>query len=252
MATYELRSLSLGEILDGALAIYREYFGTLVSIVIVCQGLPAILSVYIDLGGGTIGHPLLWVAAFVLSGLGGLVAAAATIHVISEAYLGRETLLGDALSYAWGKIVRLFLAGIAKYILISLAALFLFVPGIIVMCGYAVVTQVVVLEDLPAATDALGRSWQLTKGYKGKAFRLGVVVFLLIGLPFLVAGVLASFYPALFEITVVFGQVLQLLLYPIVACAFTLFYYDLRVRKEAFDLEHLSQQIDLGVEHTPT
>jgi len=252
MATYELRSLSLGEILDGALAIYREHIGILVSIVIICQGLPAIMSVYIDLGGGTIGHPLLWLGAFVLSGLGGLVAAAATVHVISEAYLGRETPLGDALLFAWGKIVRLFLAGIAKYVLIFLAGLLLFIPGIVVMCGYAVVTQVVVLENLPAATDALGRSWQLTKGYKAKAFRLGVVVFLLIGLPLLVAGVLASFYPVLFEITVVGGQVLQLLLYPIVACAFTLFYYDLRVRKEAFDLEHLSRQLDLVVGYTAT
>jgi hypothetical protein len=38
------------------------------------------------------------------------------------------------------------------------------------------------------------------------------------------------------------------MIYPVVSCAFTLFYYDLRVRKEAFDLDHLSRQIGLGVE----
>ncbi len=246
MATYELRSMSIGEILDGAIAIYRLHFATLVSIAIICQGVPAVLNVYIDLGGGVILHPLLWFLAIVISWLGGIVAVAATVWAISEAYLGREPDVGDALSYAIGKIVRLFIAGVAKGILVVLASVLFFIPGIIVLCGYAVVTQVVVLEDLPSATDSLGRSWHLTKGFKWKAFGLGVIVFLLIGLPLVVAGGVAAFVPALYETVTIGGQILQLMLYPIMACAFTLFYYDLRVRKEAFDLEHLSQQIGFG------
>jgi len=38
-------------------------------------------------------------------------------------------------------------------------------------------------------------------------------------------------------------------LYPVFAAVFTLFYYDLRVRKEAFDVELLGQQ--LGLSETP-
>jgi hypothetical protein len=235
--------MSLGEILDGALAIYRNFFGTLVSIAIVCEGVPAIMAVYVELGGGVAAHPVLWLSAIFASALGGLVAAAATVWVISEAYLGRDPLFSDALGYAWGKMARLFIAGLAKYILIFLASILLFIPGIIVACGYAVVTQVVVLEDLPSATDALGRSWTLTKGHKLKAFGLGLVVFLLIGLPLMVAGALGAFIPGLFATVTVGGQLLQLMLYPVVGCAFTLFYYDLRVRKEAFDLEFLSRQL---------
>ena len=248
MATYQLRRLSLGEIIDGAIAIYRVHFGTLVSIAIVCQGVPAILYVYIDLGGGFLLHPSLWLTAVLLSWLGGIVAVGATVWAISEAYLGREPELGDALRFAVGKLIRLFIAGIAKGILIGLASIFFLVPGVVVMCGYAVVTQVVVLEELPAATDALGRSWLLTKDHKWKAFGLGVIVFLLIGLPLAIGGAIAAFLPALFVTVTVGSQILQLLLYPIMACAFTLFYYDLRVRKEAFDLEHLSQQIGLSEE----
>ncbi|NIM49202.1 MAG: hypothetical protein GTN62_04575 [Gemmatimonadales bacterium] len=246
MATYQIRSLSLGEILDGAFAIYRTYFATLVSIAIVCEGVPAVMNTYVELGGGPLQHPVMWFAAFVLSGLGGLVAAGATIWVISEVYLGRDPLIGNALGYALGKIVQLFIAGLAKYILVFITSLFFLIPGIIVACGYAVVTQAVVLEKLPSATDALGRSWKLTKGFKGKALVLGIVVFALIMLPLMAAGAFAVFVPGLETTFTVGGQLLQLLLYPIVACAFTLFYYDLRVRKEAFDLEHLSQQ--LGVE----
>jgi uncharacterized membrane protein len=221
--------MSFGEIIDGSLAIYREGFGTLVSIAIAC-------------------HPVLWLVAMFLASIGNLVATGATVWVISEIYLGREPDFGDAISYAFGKIVRIIIAGLAKGILVFLASILLLVPGIIVWCGYSVVTQVVVLERLPSSLDSLGRSWDLTKGNKGKAFALVLVVSLLLGLPLMVGGALAAFVPALYETVTIGGQILQLMLYPIMACAFTLFYYDLRVRKEAFDLEHLSQQIGLGEE----
>jgi len=35
----------------------------------------------------------------------------------------------------------------------------------------------------------------------------------------------------------------SLLIYPVISCVFTVFYYDLRVRKEGFDLEMLSQAL---------
>jgi hypothetical protein len=240
--------MSLGEILDGALAIYRRHFGTFVSIAIVCEGAPAVLNTYVMLGGGALRHPMLWLLSFVLSGLGGLIAAAATVWVISEAYLGREPVLADALTFALGKMVPLFIAGVAKYLVISLGLLFFFIPGVIIACGYAVVAQSVVLEDLRSGIDGLGRSWELTRGYKGKAFVLGLVVFILILLPFVVAGALTVFLPYWEVVLSVGGQLLQLIIYPVVSCTFTLLYYDLRVRKEGFDLDYLSRQIGSGVQ----
>ena len=63
MASYQLRAMSVGEILDAGLAIYRDFFGTLVSIVIVCQGVPTVMNVYATLGGGVENHPVLAIAA---------------------------------------------------------------------------------------------------------------------------------------------------------------------------------------------
>jgi hypothetical protein len=37
-----------------------------------------------------------------------------------------------------------------------------------------------------------------------------------------------------------------LMFYPFTSCVFTLFYYDLRVRKEAFDLELLSRHLGIA------
>lgn len=244
MATYQIRAMSIGEILDGTFTIYRQYFGPLVGIAITCYGAPAVLGVYVELRGGVVFAPGLWGLSMLLQAIGGLIAAGATVKVVSDAFLGREPVMGDALHFAVGKIWRILVAGIAKYILIFLATLLLFVPGVIVACGYAVVVQTVVLEDLAAATDALSRSWSLTKGSKGRAFVLGVVTFAILLIPTFVAGVLAAFFPGAF----VLAALVQLLVYPIFGCAFTLFYYDLRVRKEAFDLEHLSRQLGLGAQ----
>ncbi len=243
MTTYELRAMSIGEILDGAFALYRDFFGTLVSIAIVCQGVPTILGVYISVGGGNLAHFGLSLVVLLVSAIGGLVATGATLWAISEAYLGREPATMDALVFALGKVLRILIAGIAKYILMSLGFLLFIVPGIVIACGYAVVAQVVVLENHPAATDALGRSWTLTKGSKRRAFALGLVVWILVYLPFVAGQALATIVPGL-QITFDVGaQLLWLLVYPIIPCAFTLFYYDLRVRREAFDIEHLSRQI---------
>lgn len=244
--TYQLRPMSIGEIIDGAIAIFRRHFGTFLGIAIVCQGVPMALQIYIEVAGGILFHPFVGLVALLLGSVGGLVAAGATLRAISQAYLGSVPALDDALSYAIGKMVPLFIAGLVRMILIGLAALVFLIPGIVVACGYAVVAQVVVLEELRTPTDALGRSWALTKGYKGKALLLGIVglafVFML---PQLAAAFTAVLVPSLEVGLTAAGSVISVILYPIFACSFTLLYYDLRVRKEAFDLEHLSQQLQL-------
>jgi hypothetical protein len=232
MATYELRSLSLGEILDGAFAIYRHQFWTFVTIAIACEGIPTLVNAYVLMGGGWMMHPILGLVGFV--------------RAIGAAYLGRQLPAGDALRFALGRIWPLFVAGTSAYLLIGLGAIALLVPGVILACGYSVIAQVVMLEDLPGGTDALPRSWQLTKGYKGKALGLGIVIMLLFLLPALVAGFLIVLFPVSEVVINIAGELFQMLVYPVFAAAFTLFYYDLRVRKEAFDVELLGHQLGLS------
>lgn len=247
MATYDLRPLHVGEILDRTFGLYRAHFAILVGIAAVCQGPAAVLSLYVVFGGGLYAHPLLWIVAVVISFFGYLLAAGATLRVISEAYLGHEPELGSALGYAARRMWPLFVAGTTSGLAIGLATLLFLVPGIIVGCGYSVVSQIVVLEQPKRPNDALGRSWELTKGSKNKAFAIGLVVYLITSVPALAIIWLARSTP---EMANVLGQLATLVLRPIMACALTLFYYDLRVRKEAFDLELLGQ--GLGLEATPS
>lgn len=251
MATYQIRALSVGEILDGAFTIFGRQFGVLMGILVVCLGLPIAFFVYtflaLSAGVVTALTGLLMFLALLGFFVGGLTAAGAIVHVVSEAYLGRSPAVGDALQFALGKIWRLLASGIAKYLLIGLALLLLIVPGIIVACGYAVVAQVVVLEEGPAL-GALRRSWQLTKGFKGKALVLGFIIYVLASLPGMAMQFVGAFVPEWALALNAGGQLVGFVLYPLIACTFTLFYYDLRVRKEAFDLEHLSRQLGVPAE----
>ena len=249
MATYELRPMSVGEILDGAFAILRRHFGVLSGVGVVCQGAPQALGLYVQLGGGVTARPGLYLLSTCLSIVGYLLVTGAAIRVVSEAYLGREPQLREALEYALSKIGRTLSAGFASGILVVLATLLLVIPGIVVACGLSVAVQAAVLEPLPAGSDGVGRSWALTKGFKGRALVLYLVVFALfflfsvgaLGVTFV--GTLIS--PVVLVPSMILWVLLSLLIYPFTSCVFTLFYYDLRVRKEAFDLELLSRHIGI-------
>src|ERR1051325_5125388 len=213
MAIYVLRPLSTGEVLDGALTLLRRHFRLVLSIALVCEGIPSIIDVYVDLPGGGRQNPGLALLDRLLSAIGALLVTGATVRVVSEAYLGRTPRLRDALGFAGDKLGAIFGANFASGILTGLAFLALVIPGIVVACGYSVAAQVAALESPGSAGGALG--------------------------------VLGGALDAAVAVVTAF---VSLLVYPVISCVFTLFYYDLRVRKEGFDLEVLAKQLGLGSE----
>jgi hypothetical protein len=249
MATTQLRPMSTGEILDASFALLRHHAGVFFGIAIICQGVPTALSLFVRFGGGSAGH--FWLAAIgqVLSMIGYLLVTAASIRVVSQAYLGQDPSMAEALNFAFAKLGRTLSSGLAAGLLAVLAMLLFIIPGIIVACGLAVAVQAAVLEPLSSGSEGVGRSWALTKGFKGKAFGLYCVVLVLFFLFLLGFAVVAAIATALFRpliVPAVIGLGLVFLFfYPFSSCVFTLFYYDLRVRKEAFDLEVLSQHLGI-------
>jgi len=144
-----------------------------------------------------------------------------------------------------GLVGQVFTAGLASGLVTLLATLGLVIPGIVVYCGYSVVLQVAVLEPR-GSSGALGRSWDLTKGYKWKALGLWAVSLALLIVLFAgttAIGAVAEQVQAVQVTSAVLSAGAQLLIYPLIGCVFTLFYYDLRIRKEGFDLEVLSQSL---------
>ena len=134
----------------------------------------------------------------------------------------------------------------AFVVLTVLATLAFIIPGIIVACGYSVAATAAALES-GSSTEALRHSWELTKGFRWKALGLWVVTVGMIMLVYLSAGVLGGLVGTMIgSVDLVLALLIagmSLLIYPVISCVFTLFYYDLRVRKEGFDIEMLSNQL---------
>jgi hypothetical protein len=222
---------------------------------------------------------LLFVPVFIVYYLATLVLTAGTVRIISDSYLGRAPLLKDALALGLSKLWSLVVVGLGKGVIVFLimigvgavigvmgvlakgagavaVLLFLTVGAagvwlvVLVLCGYGVSTPVVVLEELGSAFDAFGRSWDLTRTFRLKVLGLGVVAFLLFNaLPSWVLQVLSAVArlasPAVSIALAALATVVPVLLTPAVAAVITLMYYDLRVRREAFDLQMLSRQLGI-------
>lgn len=279
-ATPDLKPMELGEILDGALTIFRRHFGLFVKIGIAALWLPVALTIYIQLAGGREQHLVMTFFVAIIQYFAGLFLTASAIRVISDSYLGRPPQFADAIAMGAAKIWSLFLVGLGKGLVIGLIAgglgvvLALAVPAmasagagaigglvvfaavigglwflLFVVCGYAVTTPVVVLESLSGAFDAFGRSWELTRGFKRKIFGTFAVAFLIVYVPGGLIGGLAAVLMlearVIGQVVEVIGAALPIILTPLFSCVLTLVYYDLRVRREAFDLQILSQQLGL-------
>ncbi len=274
----DLKPMELGEILDGALTIFRRHFGIFLRLGVVALWLPVSLTIYIQLSGGVQQHVVLWFLAQLIAYFAGLFLTAAAIRVISDSYLGRAPELGDALGLGASKIWPLFLVGLGKTIILALiggvcgvvaavaipamagagvgVALFaiLLLGGgiwllVFVACGYAVTTPVVVLEHLGGAFDAFGRSWDLTRTFKRKILAIAVVTYLIVFVPIGAVSGMAAYFaiqsPLAGKVVEVVSAALPIVLTPIMSCVFTLMYYDLRVRREAFDLQLLGEQLGI-------
>jgi hypothetical protein len=132
----------------------------------------------------------------------------------------------------------------------------LLVPGLTVLCRTAVAIPAAMLENV-SARQALQRSFNLTKGFVMSIFLvflfvifLAYVAFLIFQFPILLAaGSLAKAQGLPLGMAILShlgGFISGVLVGPIATIAFALIYYDLRVRKEAFDLELLMAALGPG------
>ena len=136
-------------------------------------------------------------------------------------------------------------------------ALFLLaiIPTVMLFCRMAMAVPSAMLENL-GAIRSLARSFQLTQGFTGQVFLIyllaGFLMYsaiLLFQWPFLgMAMKAAASHQALPFGIVLFQQLgsflCQVLVGPVGTIATSLMYYNLRVRKEAFDVQHLLSTLE--------
>jgi len=285
-ATVDLRPMSLGELLDRTFSLYKQHFWLFIGV----TALPFVFLLLLQLAGnafqgeqlgamqtgqispslmgGAIAGASVIVIVYILMACA---AQAATIFAVSDVYLGNEATVKGSFAQVGTKLLRILgiflvifcmavgaaiVAGICFAILVRAPALLflMFLAGFVVaiyfFCRIAVAVPVAMLEDA-GPTKAIGRSFELTKGFAGQIF----LICLLVGIIAIVGSIILNvlFLGGAFSAvrehrqvpmgTTILYQIFafgeQVLIGPIGTIAISLMYYNLRVRKEAFDVQHL-------------
>jgi hypothetical protein len=273
-APTQLRPLGIGEVLDVALKIVWRNAGTLVRVVVfvvfpvevlsalvTASAAPGSLNSGSRFGSGSSSSAsdarafaAATVVVLVLGVLSSTLASGACYRAIASAYLGERTGWRESLSYALRHIHSLlwvtFLSG-----LIGIVGLVLcIVPGVYFWVAFSLAVPVLLTEDV-RGRRALGRSRELVRGYWWRVFAIILLGYILSGI---LSGAISAVVVGVstvqagqasllgIVVSIVAGTVSKLLTVPFVAAFVTVLYFDLRVRKEAFDLQLLAQRI--GVE----
>ena len=182
------------------------------------------------------------------------IATGAGTYAVSERYLGNTVTIGQALARALKRFWTLSFAQLSVATRVVFGVILLVIPGILWSLSYALVVPIVLVEG-HKALPSLKRSWDLVKGYRKKVFAILVVVYVLQWLLGFGMGSLAKTLFALESATAnvmesALSNLLSIFMTPFGIIADILLYYDLRIRKEGFDLEMLSRAFSVSPNHT--
>jgi hypothetical protein len=275
MTSLDLRPLSLGELLDRTFFLYRRNFLLFAGI----SAIPCSLFLIVNLGstlltkfrfggsnstvpgqfpsagfGAAAAGGIMVALIVVLAGsIAYLFSVGASVFAVSEIYTGHQTSIRAALRQVRGYAGTIFGVLFIGGLIMGGGFILLIVPGIYLACRICVAVAAALLENL-GPSEAIRRSFDLTKNFAGRAFMIYLLYFAMawgviavFQLPFMVmVGVYAK-QPQLVTIGMILMQVGSflgnVLITPVNTIGFALFYYDLRVRKEAFDLQMMMQSI---------
>jgi hypothetical protein len=166
---------------------------------------------------------------------------AAILFAAAEAYAGRAVSVEHALRQAAARIPSLLQAILVKWMAICFGLFFFIVPGVLLFARYFAVPATVVIERL-AAAPALDRSRQLAQGNRGKILAtLGLGWLLYVAILLGVSLTLSSL-AGMFAGEVLAG-ILVMLVYPMLGILTVLLYFDMRIRKEGYDIEVLARDL---------
>ena len=257
-----LRPLSVGDLLDETIRLYRRNallfigIGAVVTVPSLVLQIGPVLAASVAPEDGATLFVGLYVILALLFGLAYLVMFAAMIHAVSEACLDHRLTIGQAYARGLRRIGSLLGLSIV-YTLATLVLFITIVGWIFIAIAWGFAYHALLLEGL-GIRAALGRSRALVRGSWWRVFGITLLFFMFVG-------IISSFFSLLSAIPVsiaalsgdegagliiglvfstIVGAVGQMILAPLTYVAWTLLYYDLRVRKEGFDLELLAREIE--------
>ena len=254
---YQIQQLKLGGILDQAVAITKDHFGLLFTIMLLLFVPASLIVGFVQLAmlppQPTMDSPPEVIAAYqeaVMEALPinlaigfvfGLVVMpltnAAVVDAVARLYLGQQASAVGSLRYGLSRLLPLIWTSILMGLAVMGGLILLIIPGILFMFWFALATHVVVIEGISGA-KALGRSRKLVRNNLGTMIVLGLLIG---GINFGV-GMAAQFIPQP-HLQLVVRQLVSAALTVFGTAAFVVFYFSCRCGVENFDLQYLAESI---------
>jgi hypothetical protein len=210
-------------------------------------------------------------------------AESALAIAVARSWEGHDDVdVGAALRGGLARWIPAFLSVVLKYVVLVLFGVVGFVAGIAIMAGVSLATGlspdprspvtllgvllVMVIGGLTALpaigrlavvpmtailerrnpVSALRRSYELTRGYWKHAVGASALAFLIVVIPYIGASLLAGLLGQQIVEQLV-GVAVSVVLTPVYVASLTALYYDLRIRKEGFDLEVMASRLATAV-----
>jgi hypothetical protein len=269
-----LRPLRIGEILDMTIKLYLRNAKTLLLLVMIVAAPLHVLGTVITLSTapddatvtfGDIGSTTatthhtpsasFWTGQFiviVLTFAVTIVATAVSFKAVSDAYLGQRPRVGPSLRFVGRQVPSVLWVTLLYWLGIAAGFVCLVVPGIWLSIAWSVAVPALLFEGCKGH-KALGRSFALVKDRWWPTCAAIVLGYLLASV---VGGILQGLI-----VVPVFGSsagdstaivangiattVSAIIVTPFQAALAAVIYYDLRVRKEGFDLQVLAERLGL-------
>ena len=173
---------------------------------------------------------------------------AATTWAVSNSYLGNKSTIIGSYKAIFKRIVPFALTMTLSSLLLMAGTIAFCIPGIIIFFAISFVSQVFIIEG-KQYVDAIKRSFELVKSEWVKVLVFAILTNLVVST--ITAALTAPFTlmqafsgaPATGTFSIIQGLaqgIAQTLALPIQVIAFVLLYYDIRIRKEGFDIEMLA------------
>lgn len=254
---FQIGAMSVGDILDRGLKLLLARLPTFFVILLIVQ-LPILLfQLFIPVlmeEQAAIAALVTVLGVLVLTAILTPIGTAAILHVIAQAFADRRAGIGEAFQVGLARFGPLLLASIAVGLIVGVGFALCIVPGLIFLSWYGLVSQVIVVENLGAG-DAMARSKSLSEGYRWRVLGIYVLMIFIqfalgIGLGIVLAtlipaqeivrtqqGLITKFNLMNQSIHVVLTFLLNVLVGTYLSVCTTLLYFDLRIRKEGYDLE---------------
>ncbi len=237
---YQVRLLSFGEVWGEAFNLYMDNFFPL-SIIAALSYIPYFFITFPANAQDPQPSDMLYFLIFIaLSMMLSSLSSALMLEYVSKRYLGKSQTLSDYLNSVLPIIFPIMGLSLLIAMIVGIGMVALIVPGVFCALALSIAVEILIVER-KGVMHAIARSFHLTKGEKGEIFMFTLLIMVL---TFAFQQLLTMIFKALnvAQLEQLVLMISQILLAPLGASIFILVYFNIRIKKEGFHLEHMVEQ----------